>query len=116
MFAALNAKEREMVQRGVIAKGMSQDAVMLSWGYPSMRYEGFHNGHDSMRWDYTGARPVYSTQFYGGYGYGYGYGYHGRYGYPYYGAGFAPEVAFVPYHRASVWFVNRRVDSWESLR
>ena len=117
MYAALSAKERDLVQRGEISKGMSQTAVLLAWGPPSMRYEGYNQGHASMRWDYSGASPVYSTQFYGGYGFG-GYGYRGRYGYPYagYGFGFAPEVAYVPYHRSSIWFVNNRVDAWESLR
>ncbi len=122
IFAALPAKERELVQRGEITKGMSQNAVLLAWGPPTLRYDGYHNGRSSQRWDYTAAQPVYTTGFYGAYGYGgyYGRGYRGYHGYygPYsgYGFGFAPEVTYVPYHKSSVWFVNNRVDAWESLR
>lgn len=116
-FAALPAKERSLVERGEIAKGMSEDAVWLAWGPPAMRYEGYQKGRTSERWDYTAARPVYANHYYGMYGFG-GYGHHGRYGHPYsaYGFGFAPEVAYVPYRKASVWFVSSRVDSWERLR
>jgi len=112
LFAALRPSERDLVQRGELAKGMSQDAVFLAWGPPAMNYEGYHQGKASMRWDYTGARAVYSDQFYGGYGY------HRRYANPYgaYAYGFAPELAYVPYRRASVWFVNKRVEGWERLR
>jgi len=118
IYATLSPTQQGLVQRGELAKGMPPEAVVLAWGPPAMRYDGYHKGHDSMRWDYTGARAVYSSQFYGVYGYG-GYGYHGRYGYyPYsgYGFGFGPDVAYVPYRSASVWFVNNRVDGWERLR
>ena len=116
LYAALSSSQQALVQRGELAKGMTAEAVMLAWGPPAMRYEGNDKGRDSMRWDYTGARAVYSSQFYGVYGYG-GYGYHGHHGYyPYSGFGFAPDVAYVPYRRASVWFVNNRVDGWERLR
>jgi len=118
IFAALPQKERDLVQRGELAKGMSPDAVMLAWGPPSMRFEGYHQGRASMRWDYTGATAVYSEQFYGVYGSPYGgRGYYGHYPHPYsaYAFGFAPELTYVPYRRASVWFVNNRVDGWERL-
>jgi len=119
LYAALSPNERNLVERGELAKGMSRDAVFLAWGAPAMSYEGYHQGKASMRWDYTGARAVYSERFYGVYGYGGygGYGYHGHYAHPYsaYAYGFAPELAFVPYRRASVWFVNNRVDGWERL-
>ena len=118
VFAALTANERALVQRGELAKGMSPDAVMLAWGAPALQYKGYHQDRPAMRWDYTGARAVYSGPYYGMYGYGGygGYGYHGRYGYSTYGFGFAPELAYVPYRRASVWFVNHRVDAWDRLR
>ena len=114
MFGALSPKDQNLVQQGTLAKGMPQDAVWLAWGPPAQRFEGFQSGKVSERWDYSGSYPVYSQQFYGGYGYGYGYGRYGRYQGPYYG--FGPEVTFVPYRRASVWFVNDRVDSWERTR
>ncbi|MEI6674242.1 MAG: hypothetical protein WCO57_03595 [Verrucomicrobiota bacterium] len=117
LFAALSAKEKQLVQQGELAKGMSPTAVLLAWGAPSLRYEGFHNGRSALRWDYTAAYPVYTSTFFGGYNYG-GYGRHGPYGNPYhgYGFGFAPEIGYVPYHKSSVWFINNRVDAWERLR
>lgn len=118
-FAALSEKDRDLVRQGTIAKGMRQEAVLLAWGQPSVRVEGFRNGKASERWDYTASEPVYTNSFYGGYGYGYGRPY-GRYrgGYaPYaYGYGFGPSVTYLPYCQSRVWFVSGRVDSWEKLR
>ena len=116
-FAALNAKEQSLVQRGELAKSMSPNAVLLAWGSPSMRYEGYQKGRAAQRWDYTAAHPVYTNQYFGAYSFG-GYGHYGHYAYPYsgYGFGFGPEVAYLPYCKASVWFVDGRVDAWERLR
>lgn len=112
MFDALPAKHREKVRDGEISRGMSYDAVYLAWGRPARRVEMMRPEGPSTRWDYAGTRPVYTTNVYGGYG-------RGRYG-PYRsswaGVGAGPEVVYVPYHRASVWFVDGRVDSWESVR
>lgn len=105
-FAALPPKDQQLVQQGNLAKGMSQEAVLLAWGPPAQRFEGFTGGKASDRWDYAGAYPVYTQRFYGGYGFGYG-----RHGYPY--GGFGPDVTLVPYRKATVWFVNHRVDAWE---
>jgi hypothetical protein len=106
LFAALSPKHQQLVQQGALAKGMPRDAVMLAWGPPAQRFEGSQGGKSSERWDYSGAYPVYTHGFYGGFGYG-------RYGcYPY-GYGFMPEVTYVPYRRASVWFIDSLVDSWE---
>ena len=119
-FAALSEKQRNLVQQGQITRGMSQDAVYLAWGRPAGIFQGSKDGKSTERWDYAGTRPVYTTGFYGSYGYGYGrygrYGSRGCYGYP--GVGFAmgPEVAYIPYRIASVWFLNNRVDSWERAR
>jgi hypothetical protein len=119
MFHSLNAKDRALVERGVIARGMSPDAVYIAWGTPSNTFMGSYKGKDSERWDYAAARPVYSSTFYSTFGFGgYGYGGHGRYGHHYSGIGYgvAPEISYVPTHVASVWFVNHRVDSWERAR
>ncbi|MCX6877773.1 MAG: hypothetical protein NTW21_28775 [Verrucomicrobia bacterium] len=122
LYGSLSSKEQQLVQQGKLAKGMSQDAVFLAWGSPALRYEGFQRDQSALRWDYTAAYPVYSTQYYGAYGYGTfgcgGYGRHGRYGYPYSacGVGIGPEVTYVPYRKSSVWFVKNRVDSWERLQ
>jgi hypothetical protein len=116
-FAALSKKEQSLVEQGQIRRGMSSEAVMLAWGPPDQSFEGSRDSKPSERWDYFDARPIYSSNYYGGFGYGFG-GY-GPYGYPAYsGVGFAvgPDVAYVPYREASVWFVNHRVDSWERLR
>jgi hypothetical protein len=118
-FAALSAKDQELVRQGSIAKGMRAAAVLLAWGEPSARLEGFRDGKTSERWEYTGSEPVYTNSVYGGFGYYGGYrGRYGRYHGPYvpYGYGFGPTVTYVPYCRSRVWFVNGRVDAWERLQ
>lgn len=112
-FDKLTNREQEVVRQGGIAKGLSKDAVFLSWGEPSRRYEGSQGGKSTERWDYAGSRPVYSTNFYGGYGYGRCGGY-GRYSGI--GLGLGPEVTYIPYRTATVWFVGHKVDSWEKIR
>lgn len=111
-FEKLTNREQEIVRQGGIAKGISKDAVLLSWGTPSNRFEGSQRGKVTERWDYASSRPVYSTNFYGGYGYG-------RYGYGRYsgiGLGLGPEVTYIPYRTATVWFIGNKVDSWERIR
>ena len=112
MFSSLSAKDQDLVQRGLIARGMTPDAVFLAWGKPTAVMVGSRNNKNSERWDYAGARPVYTSSFYGSYGTG---GYHGRGGYGYSGFGFGmgPDVAYVPHRLASVWFINHTVDAWE---
>jgi hypothetical protein len=114
-FEALDAKQRALVQQGQIARGMGTDAVYLAWGDPSGIYQGSKNGKATERWDYAGSRPVYVTSYHGAYGYGPGlYGPYGRHGCFDYDLG--PDVAYVPYRLATVWFVNKRVDSWERAK
>lgn len=112
-FEALGTKHRSLVQQGLITRGMNPDAVYLAWGSPARSFKGSKKGKDTERWDYAGSRPVYGTRFYGGYGLGYGYGPYGRYGNPAFAYGIGPEVAYVPYRIASVWFISGKVDSWE---
>jgi hypothetical protein len=111
-FAKLSEKHKEWVSKGEITKGMSKDAVTLAWGSPSAHIEGFRNEKLSERWDYEGRQAVTSNHFFGGYSSG-GYG---PYGYSGYRAGFGPEVIYIPYVRASVWFIGGRVDEWERQR
>lgn len=113
-FAALTSKEKNLVREGQLARGMSPDAVEIAWGRPSERFEGNKNQRSTERWDYAGSRPVYTTNFFGGYGSGYGPYRHGHYSTL--GFGLGPEVAYVPYRVASVWFVSGRVESWERVR
>jgi len=113
IFDALPAKQQEEARAGRIARGMSHDAVFIAWGRPSRRVEMMRPDGPVVRWDYMGTQPVYHAHFYGGYGRGR----YGPYG-PYSRSAFAmgPEFVYVPYHRASVWFINGKVDSWESVR
>lgn len=112
-FSALPAKHQTLAQQGQITRGMTPDAVYIAWGSPSESFQGSRNGKTTERWDYAGTKPVVMDSFYGGYGYGYSpYGPYGRHAY--YGLG--PEVAYIPYRIASVWFIEGRVDSWERAR
>jgi hypothetical protein len=111
-FNKLPEKHKRLVEQGQISKGMSPEAVLLSWGQPAQRTEGSSGGVSTMRWDYAGLKPVYHTGFYGGYGYGWGgYGRYGRRGYPH--VGVTPSVSYVPERRATVLFRSGRVHSWE---
>jgi hypothetical protein len=112
-FAALSGKQKDLVQQGQIARGMSPDGVYLAWGGPSRVFQGSKNGKYAERWDYAGSRPVYTTGFFGSYAYG---PYRPYYGYSGLGFGVGPEVTYIPYRVASVWFLNSRVDSWERVR
>lgn len=109
-FSALSKKDQSYVLQGQLTRGMTRDAVALAWGYPSQRFEGFKESKKIERWDYIGTRPVYVTNYYGGYGYGP----YGRHGYS--GFGIGPDIAYVPDRYASVWFANDRVDAWERGR
>ena len=111
-FEALGPKHRQLVEKGQIERGMSQDAVYLAWGAPSRTFQGSKNNRLTERWDYSGSRPVYSNTFYGSYGRYYGP--YRRYGYS--GIGWGPEVAYIPYRIGSVWFIDNKVDSWERAR
>lgn len=117
-FAALDKREKSLVEQGQIARGMSRDGVLLAWGFPDQSFEGSKDSKMTERWDYATSVPVYSPAFaYGSYGYGFGrYGRYGPYGYSGMGFALGPEIAYIPRRVASVWFVNHRVDAWERLR
>ncbi len=96
---------------------MSPDAVYFAWGSPSNSFQGSQNGKSTERWDYSSARPVAVTNFYGYAPYaGYGYAPYGRHGHPAVGIAYGPEIAYIPYRVASVWFRDQRVDAWERAR
>jgi len=111
-FEALSAKHRELVERGQIDSGMSQDAVYFAWGSPSSVFQGSNNGRATERWDYAGSRPVFTNTFHGSYGRFYGPCRRGIHS----GMGWGPEVAYIPYRIGSVWFIDNRVESWERAR
>lgn len=113
-FLALPAKHQELVRRGEIARGMSPDAVRLAWGNPSRRFSGAKEGKNIERWDYLGSQPVFTNQM------GFGYGNPWMWGPGGWGGGWqpfmGPDVAYIPYQRASIVFKNQLVDSWEKLQ
>ncbi|MDP4623566.1 MAG: hypothetical protein NWT08_00370 [Akkermansiaceae bacterium] len=108
-YEKLSQKHKDLVSRGEISEGMSKEAVSLAWGSPDGTVEGLRNGKEMERWDYQGTRSVVTNNFFGGYRTGYGYGYR----YSGFGGGFGPTISYVPYRKASVWFVRGRVDEWE---
>jgi hypothetical protein len=113
-FLRLTDREKDLVQRGQIDRGMSMEGVWLAWGEPSRRYAGSRSGKTTERWVYTSSTPVHTTTFVSGFGWGgFGWGGMGRYGYRGYGVGIAPQIDYIPEDRASVLFINHRVDSWE---
>ncbi len=112
VYQSLSEKNKDLVRQGEIAKGMDRDAVALAWGSPSSRVEGLRDGKAMERWDYQGTKPVVTNNFYGGYGYGA----YGSYRYSGIGGGFGPQVTYLPYRKASVWFIRGRVEEWESTR
>jgi len=111
-FGRLSEKNRELVRMGEIAKGMDKDAVALAWGSPSDQVEGLREGKRMERWDYSGSKPVLTNNFFGGYSSGN----YGPYRYSGVGGGFGQEVTYLPYRKASVWFIGGRVDEWERSR
>lgn len=119
-FYQLGKKHQELVRQGRITGGMNQDAVLLAWGSPDQRFQGYQNSKSTERWDYSASRPIYTNQFVGGFGDFGGYGRFGRFGnaglcdFGY--GGFGPQVTYVPYRIATVEFRNNRVDSWERGR
>lgn len=108
-YEKLSKKHKELVSRGEIAEGMSKDAVSLAWGSPDGSVEGLRDGKEMERWEYRGTRAVVNNNFYGGYRTGF----YGGYRYSGFGGGFGPSVSYVPYRKATVWFVGGRVDEWE---
>lgn len=114
-FASLSKQDQSLVQQGLVNRGMPPAAVELAWGPPDRRFEGSKNQQATARWDYTGALPVYSSSLFGSFAPGFG-PYRGRGRYANFGYGFGPEVTYIPYRLASVWFINDKVDGWERAR
>ena len=113
LYQALTAAEQERVAQGELRKGMSKEAAFLAWGAPNRKSTGEKDGTPRERWDYLDRAPVYQSNLYGGYRSGY-YGPYGRYS----GIGFAagPEITYVPYRKATIWFIRDKVDSWEQVQ
>lgn len=111
-FWKLSDSEQALVRKGEIRRGMNPDAVYYAWGKPAREFVIADEKATTIRWDYTGSTPVYSTNVYGGY---YGGGYYSR-RYPRYGYNVGQQVTYIPYQKAAVWFRDNRVTKWESSR
>ena len=108
-FALLSEREKDLVEKGQIERGMSMRGVSLAWGDPTHRYEGSKAGKPTERWVYSSSSPSYSGTFFTGYGWGA----YGRHGYSGIDLGVSPRLDYVSEDRATVLFVNGRVESWE---
>ncbi|HJT80824.1 MAG TPA: hypothetical protein VJ719_06475 [Chthoniobacterales bacterium] len=133
LFQTLPARDQELVSRGQIRTGMSQDGVWLAWGRADARVAGAMRGQQTETWVYTTTTSVPSY----GYGYGgywgrpfgpwaYGLGYNGvirtRHGHrfaffgnPYYDPFYYPFFETVSYPYKTVTFANGRVVSFQYL-
>ena len=111
-YERLSGKNKELVRKGELAKGMDKDAVALAWGSPSDQVEGLRDGKRMERWDYSGTKPVVTNNVFAGYNYGS----YGPYRYSGMGGGCGPVVNYLPYRKASVWFIGGRVDEWQRTR
>ncbi len=121
LYAKLSTREREQAMRGVVAEGMSRDAVYVAWGRPDRVMSGSRDGRGRERWAYFGSMPVDTFSVgYGGFGphpFYSSYGVHPHYGYGYGpGWGFASGIDYVPVLERSVEFSNGRVVAWERGR
>ena len=133
LFQSLPARDQELVSRGQIRTGMSQDAVWLSWGRADQRVAGAMRGQQTETWVYTTTASVPGYGYgYGGYWgrpygpYGYGLGFNGvirtRHGHrfafvgnPYYDPFYYPFFDTVTYPYKTVTFANGRVVSFQTL-
>jgi len=123
VYNALPAKQKELIAKGEIDKGMSKGAVYIAWGNADRKADSFKDNKRTTRWDYTQLVPVYSNSYRGsfGWGSGYGYGYRSRYhrrGYYGYGdrIGFGTSIHYRPQVAASVVFENEKVTAWQIER
>lgn len=111
-FEALSPQQKRLVEAGQVERGMPPDAVYLAWGPPSHVFQGSSGRQVTERWDYSSSRPVFTNTFHGSYGRFCGPS--SRFGCS--GAGWGPDVVYIPYRVGSVWFIDNQVDSWERAR
>lgn len=122
VYNSLSVKDQELVSRGSIAEGMPPGAVFLALGSPERQLEGFSDGVETLRWDYTSLAPIHTNSFHSGFGFG-GFGHRGRFGRFGHGGfggfnsfGFGNTIDYIPIRSNTVWFENGKVRSWERLR
>lgn len=112
LYQSLPPSEQALVSRGEIRQGMGKDAVFLAWGRPDRTSAGENKKGRFERWIYTELEPVYTQNFYGGFGYYRGGGYYGRRRYGFY-PGFGTHVSYLPRAASYVDFRNERVSTWQ---
>ena len=115
-YDGLSERQKTLVQQGRIEEGMPPQAVYIAWGRPSRDFSGQDGKVATRTWEYAGSQPVYTTHYYGGFGYGRYGGWAPYRGGRYYGYGVSPQVTYIPYRKATVWFRNDRVSKWERVR
>jgi hypothetical protein len=109
MFAALTGTQKNAVSKGTILKGMTMDAVYLSWGRPDGIKESNIDGKDIEKWRYSSHMPVWNQNII--------YSNHHYYHHDYYGPFYnSTSVGYIPYTSAIVEFENRKVTGWEQER
>lgn len=107
IYSALTGQEKKAVSKGLIIRGMSQDAVYISWGKPSGIMEKNSNGKTMEKWRYSSLMPVMHQSFlYNDYHYYHSYNHCS----PFY---HSTNVGYIPYTSAVVEFENNKVISWE---
>ena len=107
LYSALTGPEKKAVSKGLIIKGMSQDAVYLAWGRPSGIIERNSYGKSIEKWRYSSLMPVVNQNFlYNDYHYYHHYDHCS----PFY---HSTNVGYVPYTSAVVEFETQKVTSWE---
>jgi len=119
LYGQLSSEHRDLVYRGEVAEGMSQDAVFLAWGRPDIVRSGSREGRASELWAYVENAPAPRSTINVGVGTGYSpfygrFGVHPRFGYAT-GVGWdiGTGADFVNKVVRTVEFSNGRVVAWE---
>ncbi len=104
-YAALSARERDLVQQGRLERGMTTNAVYIAWGKPSAVMPRPHElgAESDLTWLYYGHEPVlvprwtYLPDAYG-----------------YWTLQYSPAHYSKPYVKAEVRFKQGRVWDWKT--
>ena len=129
-FNSLSPQDKDLVSKGDIRGGMSQEAVYLAWGAPQQKAVGVVRNASTETWVYTLSTSAYGPYGYGYGGFGYGYGFAGRVGFygrhgghrfygsfvdPFWDPFYYPFPATVTYPVKTVSFQNGRVVAFQFL-
>lgn len=104
VFSALPLTEQAAVREGRVLTGMSTDAVYIALGTPSQTSAGSAEGKTAETWIYRGVRAVPDFNNYLYY----------RPDYGYYRT--SPDYDYIPYDRAIITFINKRVVAAQQRR